>query len=458
MTRFDFIVVGGGIGGLSIAALLSHKKPGSKILLLERNSSVGGRLFSYDKEGFKLDIGAHAFSRSDKGPIGDILRIIGQQELVKFTYAQPMTSYQGKVFAFPKGLQGMVEDKDFDRLLSMWREMMNLTSSHVEELDNVNLCSYVHRFTDCTLVHACIDDMCNACVCVPYFKASAGEFIRCLQAQVRARSIGYPVGGCGSITNAITHGVREAGCTIETGTNVDRIIIEGSVAKGVVANGISYFADIVISNADIKHTMLGLVGEDQLDANYTRGIESLEYSKSALVIRAALDKVLVDWKLMTHIGSNDPVGYHRDLEEGKIPDNMNLFMPVPSNFAPDVAPPGKQLLVIATSVPFAFPDIDGLKHAMIDAAEGLIPNLRKHILWTDVTTPAIINKFAGENGAIVGIAQTTDQSGRNRPQMKTPIKNLYLCGAEAGGWGIGVELAIESSRSLAELISKDTQL
>ena len=82
MDRFDVIVIGCGIGGLSIAALLSRKKPGSKILLLERNSSVGGRLFSYEKEGFKLDIGAHAFSRSDKGPIGEILRLIGQQDLV----------------------------------------------------------------------------------------------------------------------------------------------------------------------------------------------------------------------------------------------------------------------------------------------------------------------------------------------------------------------------------------
>jgi phytoene dehydrogenase-like protein len=92
---------------------------------------------------------------------------------------------------------------------------------------------------------------------------------------------------------------------------------------------------------------------------------------------------------------------------------------------------------------------------MIDTAEGLIPHLRKHILWTDVTTPAVIDRFAGENGAIVGIAQTTHQSGRNRPQINTPIKNLYLCGAEAGGWGIGVELAIGSARSLATLISQD---
>jgi len=136
-----------------------------------------------------------------------------------------------------------------------------------------------------------------------------------------------------------------------------------------------------------------------------------------------------------------------------IPDALNIFNPVPSNFAPDIAPEGKQLVTACMFVPFGFRDIAGLREAVIETMERLIPGLRKHVMWIDVSTPADLNKWVGENGAIIGVAQSTRQSGKNRPSVTTPIRNLYLCGAEAGGWGVGTELAVESARTVANLIA-----
>lgn len=452
MEKYDTIVIGSGIGGLAIGAILASRKRGHKILILEKNSGLGGRLFSYEKEGFKLDIGAHVFSRSNKGPVGEILRLVGKEDSIGFTYVRPMTSYQGKLFPFPRGLQGIVPDKDFERLNQMFGTMMSLSPPQTEELDEVDLYSYVQRFTDNGLINACINNICMVYVVVPYYRASAGEFIRCIQAEGRTRASGYPIGGCGAVAEVIASGIRELGGVIETNAKVDRIVVENSVARGVVVGGKTYLADNIISNADIKHTMLDLVGENKLDGQYVNQIKPLEYSYSALVLRLALDKPLADWKLITHIGSDDPVGYHKTLEAGKLPDTFNVFMPVPSNFAPDVAPEGKQLLTVATCAPFGFPHIESLKQVLLDWARFFLPEIKKHIMWIDVTTPADINKFVGENGAVIGVAQTVAQSGKNRPSVTTPIKNLYLCGGEAGGWGVGVELAVESAKSLSSLI------
>lgn len=451
--RFDTIIIGSGIGGLAVGAVLLHSRPESRILILEKNSDVGGRLFSYRKEGFNLDIGAHVFSRSDKGPNGEILRLVGKEDKVQFTYVRPMTSYGGKVFAFPKGLQGMIPDKDFDRLMGMFAEMLNLSPEQAQELDETDLRSYVGRFTDNGLVNACINNVCNVYVCIPYFRASAGEFIRCISSEARARASGYPLGGCGALAYAIAEGITEMGGVIKTNVPVDKIIVDNKVARGVRAGGEEYLADIVISNADIKHTMTDLVGEDQLDEKYVSRINGLEYSYSALTLRIALDKVLAEWKLLTHIGSDDPDGYHCDLESGKIPDNLNIFSPVPSNFAPDVAPEGKQLLTACMFVPFGFQNIVELREAVVDTMERLLPGMRKHTLWIDTSTPADLDKWVGEDGAIIGVAQSIRQSGKNRPEVITPIKNLYLCGAEAGGWGVGTELAIASARTVAQLIA-----
>jgi len=452
LDKFDTIIIGSGIGGLAVGAILVSRQPAHRVLILEKNSGLGGRLFSYEKQGFKLDIGAHVFSRSNKGPIGEILRLLGKEERIEFTHVRPTTSYRGKTFLFPRGLQDILSEKDFERLMGIFSTMRSLTPHEVEELDETDLCSYVQRFTDNGLINACIDNICMVYLVVPYHRASAGEFIRCFQAEGNARASGYPLGGCGAVAQVIAEGIKEKGGVIETNAKVDKIIIEDCEAKGVVVGGRSYEANTVISNADTRHTMIGMIGEQHLDEGYLTRVKSLEYSYSAFVVRLALDKVLANWKLITHIGGDDPMAWCNALEAGRIPQELNAFMPVPSNFAPDVAPEGKQLLTIATSVPFGFEDTGGLKDAMLEIVQGLIPNIRKHIMWMDVTTPADIDRFVGEDGAVIGVAQNTHQSGKNRPNVTTPIKGLYLCGAEAGGWGVGAELAVESAKHVSALI------
>lgn len=452
MERFDAIIIGSGIGGLAMGAILSTRRPGLKVLILEKNSFIGGRVSSWQKEGFTLDIGSHVISRSDKGPIGEILRMLGKEDKVRWEYVRPMTSYKGRRFPFPKGIEGMIPDRDLKNLMAMFRNMMTLDTAHTSELDEIDLRSYVVKFTENPLVHACINNVCLVYFCVPYDRASAGEFLRCIRAEAGARASGYPHGGCGAISNAFVEGIKERGVKIITNAKVDRVIIENSTAKGVTVQGKEFFAPVIISNADIKHTLINLVGEDQLTKDHIGQIRNLEFSYSGLVLRVALDKVLADWKLLTHIGTDDPK-YCNDLEGGKIPNGLFLFSPIPSNFSPEVAPEGQQLLSSLVMIPFGFKNLVGLKEAMIDTIEDLLPGFRKHIMWMEETTPSDMNRLVGAEGAICGTGLTVRQSGKKRPGVETPIKNLYLCGANAGGWGVGTEMAIESAKIVSSLIT-----
>ena len=45
-----------------------------------------------------------------------------------------------------------------------------------------------------------------------------------------------------------------------------------------------------------------------------------------------------------------------------------------------------------------------------------------------------------------------DQTGDKRLSQQTPVENLYLVGAEAGGWGIGTELAAMSALELSDML------
>jgi len=57
-TRYDAIIVGGGIAGLTSATYLARS--GKKILLIEKNDELGGLVNSFERDGFVFDAGVRA--------------------------------------------------------------------------------------------------------------------------------------------------------------------------------------------------------------------------------------------------------------------------------------------------------------------------------------------------------------------------------------------------------------
>jgi len=84
MTDYDVIVIGGGISGLLSALTLS--KYGKNVLVLEKNSSVGGNCNSYTVDGFQVDTGPHAITHLREGPLR---RLIDEY----FTYVPVFLDY-----------------------------------------------------------------------------------------------------------------------------------------------------------------------------------------------------------------------------------------------------------------------------------------------------------------------------------------------------------------------------
>jgi all-trans-retinol 13,14-reductase len=54
---WDLIVVGSGIGGLSVAALLARE--GRRVLVLERHYVAGGFTHTFERKGYRWDVGIH---------------------------------------------------------------------------------------------------------------------------------------------------------------------------------------------------------------------------------------------------------------------------------------------------------------------------------------------------------------------------------------------------------------
>lgn len=455
--NYDVIVIGGGVGGLAFSAVASSRL-GKKVLLLEKNSAVGGRLSSFNRDGFTLDIGAHVISQSEKGPLGAVLRLLGKENDIEWKHVRPMTSFKDEIFAFPRGLENRIPAAEYAAVLATIAEIMNMSDEDTVKLDDVDLRSYlIQKGVNDPLAQACFNNIVMIYVCVPYHNASTGEFIRCFRNEARSRASGYPVGGCGVIAKALSDGLLENGVEIRTSDEVKNIIVENGRAVGVRTKDAEYRAPMIVSNADGRRTLLDLLPEGILTENEYTKVKKMTYSYSMLIVRMALKHSVTDLKLITHIVEGmDSQQFEKDLLAGKFPEEMPLFMPVPSNFSPECAPEGHQLITAGAIIPFETPDVDRLEKIIVDTAMKILPGLKDAIMWTHVTPPQGLHDAVLENGAIIGLGQSVDQVGEPRLSVETSVPGLYLCGAESGGTGVGTELAADSAfELLAKLGEKD---
>ena len=70
-----------------------------------------------------------------------------------------------------------------------------------------------------------------------------------------------------------------------------------------------------------------------------------------------------------------------------------------------------------------------------------------------MTSAKDIENLFGEDGNVIGIAQTPGQVSEDRPPIEDPeTRNLYHCSADSEMQGIGGELAADSALRLFKIL------
>jgi len=482
--HFDAVILGGGVGGLALAALLSHR--GMKILLLERNNFLGGRCTSYEKEGFVVDAFIHMFGRCEKGPYGEIMKKTGAEGEIRFwhpTRENPFVLLKnGRKYPFPNpAYQTPAEmeqtyrqafaatEADIHSLRSMDETIAKMKYSETFALDDTPMSSFLKRFPMSRELVAFINQQ-VICLAVANLKeASAGELIRVMAYYQREANVGYPLGGCKAIPEGLARIARRYGAELQTGVKVERINVEKGLATGVeLKDGTVISAPLIISNIGVKETVLRLLDPATMTEQYRDYAESLSCGKLAgigtIAIHLALDKPVIPDSVAFSFPKDPEIpSLARFLMEfvlqDQIPpttDPMNLaLLPVSSNMDPSLAPQGKQIVHLPGLAPLESAHWKDWVNFHVDYLDTFYPGLKNHILWYDFGTTSMINHYSGRfQPDIVGLAQIIGQVGKSRPPLKSPYENLYFVGSDTGSDNIGTELAAESALRLADLILK----
>ena len=77
MKKYDYIVLGAGVAGLSFCKRISETS--SSMLLLEKENTVGGVARSIYHEGFIMDFCAHRFHSGNQKLLDEVLSLDGQR-------------------------------------------------------------------------------------------------------------------------------------------------------------------------------------------------------------------------------------------------------------------------------------------------------------------------------------------------------------------------------------------
>ena len=105
--RFDAIVVGSGLGGLTAGAL--YARTGRRILVLERNDSFGGAATVYQHDGLAIEASLHEMDGLDEGDAKTpLLHSLGLDRKLPFVDVGDLYEVRGPLigapFALPHGM------------------------------------------------------------------------------------------------------------------------------------------------------------------------------------------------------------------------------------------------------------------------------------------------------------------------------------------------------------------
>jgi phytoene dehydrogenase-like protein len=279
----SIIIIGAGMGGLS--AGIYGRMNGFDTQIFEMHTLPGGQCTSWRREGFTFDACIHhLFGCSPSSKIYALWRDLGAmpRELVKTDECTSVLSPDGRLFRdyydlekleahllelapddayvvgdYIRGIRAFVKDDILGDL------MVGSTATSLKALPSAlarvrwfrpTMEKFGRRFKDPFLRRA-----------FPLLIYSAPQvplFIHLVRhAYGMNGSLQWPVGGALRFALSIEKRYKSLGGEVEYNSRVEKILVENGRAAGVrLADGTEHRADIVISNADGRKTIMDLLG------------------------------------------------------------------------------------------------------------------------------------------------------------------------------------------------------
>jgi all-trans-retinol 13,14-reductase len=491
--KYDVVVIGAGIGGLTCGALLAKEE--LSVLVAEQNSKPGGCCTSFQRKGFTFDAGINDLAGAERGGmLYNILEELGLKDEIEFIELTSPARIIGSDYDVPlmplerlteelKKMspgEGMGIDAYVQDCKAVISEMMALAEPAPDLLgfgDKMGLMvkflfksPKLRKYGGKSYRQALIESFKE-----PKLRAILGSLFDTGWAATMPMMVAvqpafqYPKGGVQALADVFAKGVTKHGGDLALKTLVKKIVVEDGKVTGVeLADGTKVRSRYVVSNADGRQTFLKLIGEQHLSPKLAKELKETRLTDPYFLVSLGVD---IDLKAMGFDGTAILYNRSDNIDDlwGGDSEKCSLVIMMHSLLDPSQAPEGMATVQIMTPLPYNYMgywkrEKDGtrskeykeLKEALADkliaSAEKIIPQLSKHIVYKDIATPLTYERYTlNSEGASHGWFPAP---GAKMRSQKTPFKNLF----QAGHWtfpGCGIFCVVLSGRNAAKLVLKE---
>ncbi len=489
---YDAIVIGSGVGGLGVAALLA-REGGRRVLVLERHSVAGGMTHVFSRKGWEWDVGVHYIGgvhRPD-APLRRIFDHVTDGHLEWEPMGEPVDTVVvgGRRFPYMVGRrrwrEAMLEafpgrERAIDRYLDAVRETVRATGPFFASTALPRPVQWVAgwRFRGPFLkwsgrtVAEVLDEITSDALLRTVLTAQWGDYglppsraSWAVHAMVFHHYLGggaYPVGGSAAIAEAMIPVIEAAGGTVAVGAEVSRVLVRRGKADGVVmADGRELRAPVVISDTGVATTATRLLPEGIPCRDELLGILGrVGRSGGHVCLYVGLDAPDAELGLGR---SNLWVYPHEDVDRALAEYVADPDAPLPLAFisfpsAKDPTfqdrHPGRATIEVVGFAPFAWferwketpwrrrgKDYEAFKERLADryleVLHEQVPGIRGHVAYHELSTPLSTRWFCNvEEGEIYGLNHTPARFRERRLQPRTSLPGFWLTGADVCTAGV----------------------
>ena len=502
MHHYDTIIIGGGHNGLVCSAYLAKK--GHHVLVLEASDNLGGLAETREfHPGFKasvahsisnfstkvakdLNLSAYGFT-SGATPLTTVglnasgehvtlngleVEGVGVEDVDSYKeYRQLMQKFANLLHPFWHKTMPRIGDSSLPSVMTFGKLYLKLRSLGKEDMGEFMRIAtlpardLMDEHFDSDLLKAVLswDGLIGSKMAPRSPNATVLSLLYRMTGEHGGAHI-IPAEGIESLFIALKEAAERAGAEIRTGTRVSRILIQadesGLKTNGVkLASGETITANRVVSTTDPKRTFLELVGIENLEIEFTNRIRRLRSEGYVAKLHLALNGVpkftgldKPDGRLIIAPDLDAIEFAFDDAKYGECSKQPVMEVVIPSLHSESLAPIGQHVLSAHVMyVPYELKSSwtdqtrAVLQEKVIDTLSIYAPDIKEHILYSEVLTPLDLEQRHGVTG---GHWHHTElslyQMFMMRPtyeaaQYATPIPGLYVCGAGShpGGGLVG---------------------
>jgi phytoene desaturase len=479
MSKRAAIVIGSGIGGLSVAGLLAKNNWSVKVF--EMNEQAGGRANVLEKEGYRFDTGPSWFMVKElfESWYKDMGTTLEEElELTNLSpsyrvfwdkfnagyidmYSDPVlnkgvieelepNSYNNYLKYLKRGKEQFdISKKYFISKNLKWYNYLNpllgIQGMRLQIYPNVD--KYIKKyFKNDNLQHLLMYHL--AFLGSSPYNTSA---IYTMMNYVDTLGVYYPKSGIYSLIESMVKLLKSNGGELHLNTKVNKIIVKDGKAIGVSTNVGDYYAEIIISNGHIQTTENNLLSKEY---RTHKVLLQKDLAPSAVLIMAGYKDIIKNAQHHNLIFSTDYKKYYDELfSDITLPADPNFYVNIASVNDSSTAPDGCSNISIVVPYPAG---IYLSKVEEEEYANKIIRIAMRHFGEKEYEDKLQIleirsakffeSRYDAPSGTAIGIGHNLSKTGPLRPQnYNSKLKNLFYVGADTQP-GIGMPMCILSGQ------------